>query len=142
MQISLSLIEPDHYFICHHKVADWLDKQSGSARMLDNSIDQKLFVGLVSFGKGNDLLEMFDSETAGAAGWIGGLANDASEFEFYVNSEMSEAGYTNIEIQDIQEIANTSEAYKFHEHLGKNMENWEPGKRTVWGYLYPFTSDE
>ena len=83
-------------------------------------------------------LELFNSTQGGASGWIGGRAIDESEFAFNVTLELSEAGYTEIEIEDIQEIDNISQAYEFHRHLGKNMENWEPGHRTVWGYLHPF----
>ncbi len=98
----------------------------------------RLFVGLVTFAKGSDLLELFDSDTGGASGWIGGRASDENEFEFFACLELSEAGYTEIEIEDIHEIESISQAYEFHQHLGKNMENWELGKRTVWGYLHPF----
>ncbi|MEM6482334.1 MAG: hypothetical protein AAF922_15595 [Pseudomonadota bacterium] len=102
----------------------------------------KLFVGLATFAKGRDLLELFNDSQGGASGWIGGRANDQSEFLFNATLELSEAGYTEIEIEDVQEIRDISKAYEFDQHLGKNMEDWEPGKHSVWGSLYPFSSNE
>lgn len=101
----------------------------------------KLFVGLVSFRRNGDLLNILPERAEGASGWQAGRAKNEDQFVLFVQTSLSEIGLEVIEVNDIQELASPEEASELDEHLGDNIRNWEPGKMTVWGTIHIYIGD-
>ncbi len=101
----------------------------------------RLFVGLVSFGKGTDDYQTLPPEAAGAVGWMAGRAQNEDQFVELIRLDLAEMGFPLLEVDDIAEIDEISEARALDEHLAQNMEQWELGKMTVWGGLHPYLGE-
>ena len=109
--------------------------------MTSDVADLKIFVGLVSFEKGSDTTGVLLPDATGAAGWMGGNAQNETQFVELIRLELAEIGLRLIEVEDIRKIDEVADASEFDEHLAFNMECWERGKMTVWGTLYPYIGE-
>ena len=100
-----------------------------------------LFIGLVTFEKGDDLMSILSEFAEGAVGWMAGKAQNSDQFTELLKVELAQIGLKLLEVEDIEMIDDLSDVTEFDEHLASNMKIWEPGRMTVWGTLHQYIGE-
>jgi len=103
--------------------------------------DEAWWVAMVTFEKGEDSLGLLAPPYQGAVGWLAGVAGDEDAAEDLFRAALGEIGLIVLEVGDLEEVGSMADIEDVDEHLALNVAKLEPGKRTVWGELFPYLAD-
>jgi hypothetical protein len=96
------------------------------------------FVALVTFENDGDLLQILPPQCHGACGWMAAEASSEDQARETIHSELAQIGLRLVKVDRLTEIKSVEEAAEYDSHLATNMQEWQPGKATVWGTIHTY----
>lgn len=101
----------------------------------------KTYVALLSFERGEDVLNIIPKDCHGASGWMAVRATDEWSARQRLCDELDQIGLRLIETADLTQVSSADEVERIDAHLAANMRMWESGRSSVWGTLHPYIGD-
>lgn len=100
-----------------------------------------IWVVFVTFERTDVPNEILDDESLGACGWMAVEAETEKEAYAHLKAGLAQENLKLIEAEDFDIVGADDDISELDEHLALNVENWEDGKKTVWGSIYEYTED-
>lgn len=101
----------------------------------------KTYTALVSFERKNLKNPILPEEAWGAVGYMAVICKNPEEiFELFRNSLLVD-DLRLIDVEEISEFTSIDQVANIDPHLANNVEEWEAGKKTVWGTLHNYYAE-
>jgi hypothetical protein len=100
----------------------------------------RIYTALVTFERTDADTPYLPPQAQGACGYMAIAATHEDDVYDVLRSELSEIG---LELVGVDEITEASKDHidDLDDHLAENVEEWKPGKRTVWGTIYIYLAE-
>ncbi len=106
-----------------------------------HDVSTRKFVALVTFENNGDLLQILPPQCHGACGWMAADASTENQARELIHSELAQIGLRLVEVDRLTEVTSVEDAADYDSHLAANMEEWQPGKATVWGTIHTYIGE-